>query len=118
MSRLDHYYAALNRLKKNKPIVVPKGTKITNDAVAMEAGRKRGSIKKSRPIFRDLIAAIKYASNQTTTPQDALRLKYTMAKNNAKKYKDLFESAIAREISLIKEVHELKKEIKVLKRKI
>ena len=44
MSALNEYYATLERLKVNKP----KGSAINNDMVALEAGRKRGSIKKSR----------------------------------------------------------------------
>ena len=47
MSALNDYYAALERLKANKPIILPKGSAINNDTVALEAGRKRGSIKKS-----------------------------------------------------------------------
>ena len=60
MSALNDYYAALERLKANKPIVLPKGSAINNDTVAMEAGRKRGSIKKSR--HAALIEAIEQAA--------------------------------------------------------
>ena len=60
MSVLNDYYAALERLKANKPIVLPKGSAINNDTVAMEAGRKRGSIKKSR--HAALIEAIEQAA--------------------------------------------------------
>ena len=45
MSALDDYQAALERLKANKPTTLPKGSAINNDTVALEAGRKRGSIK-------------------------------------------------------------------------
>jgi hypothetical protein len=55
---LKEYFAALGRLKEGKPVNVPKGTRITNDSVSLEAGRKKGTIKKSRPIFSDLIEAI------------------------------------------------------------
>lgn len=48
MSALNEYYAALERLKVNKPTIITKGSAINNDTVALEAGRKRGSIKKSR----------------------------------------------------------------------
>lgn len=61
MSAVDDYYAALERLKKNKPVKVPKGTAINQDTVALEAGKKRGSIRK-RPGFEQLIADIKDAS--------------------------------------------------------
>ena len=46
MPMIDEYYKALDRLIQNKPINVPIGTKINNDTVALEAGRKRGSLKK------------------------------------------------------------------------
>lgn len=62
MSALNDYYAALERLKANKPIILPKGSAINNDTVAMEAGRKRGSIKKSR--HAALIEAIEQAAQQ------------------------------------------------------
>ena len=41
---IEEYFKALERLKKNKPLNVPIGTKITNDAVSLEAGRKKGTI--------------------------------------------------------------------------
>ncbi|RBP30726.1 hypothetical protein DET50_107141 [Marinobacter pelagius] len=61
MGAVDDYYAALERLKKNKPVNVPKGTAINKDTVAMEAGKKRGSIRK-RPGFEQLIDDIEKAS--------------------------------------------------------
>ena len=62
MSALNEYYAALERLKANKPIVLPKGSAINNDTVALEAGRKRGSIKRSR--HAALVQAIELAAQQ------------------------------------------------------
>ena len=38
---LKDYFEALERLKKGKPTNVPKGTRITNDSVSLEAGRKK-----------------------------------------------------------------------------
>ena len=38
---------ALNRLVSNTPIRVPKDSKINNDTVALEAGLKRGAVKRS-----------------------------------------------------------------------
>ena len=60
MSALNDYYAALERLKANKSNVLPKGSAINNDTVALEAGRKRGSIKKSR--YAALVQAIELAA--------------------------------------------------------
>ena len=62
MSALNEYYAALERLKANKPIVLAKGSAINNDTVALEAGRKRGSIKKSR--HAALVEAIELAAQE------------------------------------------------------
>jgi len=36
MSALNEYHAALERLKANKPIILPKGSAINNDTVAKE----------------------------------------------------------------------------------
>jgi hypothetical protein len=41
---LQDYRNAL-AAQKDKPENVPKGTKITNDSVSLEAGRKKGTIK-------------------------------------------------------------------------
>jgi hypothetical protein len=60
MNAIDEYYAALERLKAKKPTVLPKGSAINNDTVALEAGRQRGSIKKSRHAV--LIEAIELAA--------------------------------------------------------
>ena len=62
MSALNEYDAALERLKANKPTILPKGSAINNDTVALEAGRKRGSIKKSR--HAALVQAIELAAQQ------------------------------------------------------
>jgi hypothetical protein len=55
--QVDKYFAALERLKA-------RGEPISNDAVALEAGSGRGSIKKSRPAYAELIAAIDAAAKQ------------------------------------------------------
>ena len=60
MSALNEYYAALARLKANKPSVLPKGSLIMNDTVALEAGRKCCSINKS--CHAVLIEAIEQAA--------------------------------------------------------
>ena len=62
MSALNEYYAALERLKVNKPTILAKGFAINNDTVALEAGRKRGSIKKSR--YAALVEAIELAAQE------------------------------------------------------
>jgi len=61
MRAVDEYYAALERLKKNKPTNVPRGSAINKDTVALEAGKKRGSIR-NRSGFEQLIADIAAAA--------------------------------------------------------
>ena len=100
---LKDYFEALERLKRNKPVNVPKGTRITNDSVSLEAGRKKGTIKKSRPIFRDLVKAID-AAKAEANPRDELRERLDEAKAEAARYRTLWEEALAREVSLVKQL--------------
>ena len=108
---LDEYFEALARLKSNRPVHVPKGTKITNDAVSLEAGRSKGSIKKSRPLFADLIAAIDVAAAEQSAPAAVDQAKIAKSKAQVAHYRALYEEAIAREISLLKENFELKRDL-------
>lgn len=101
---LKDYFDALERLKAGRPINVPKGTQITNDSVSLEAGRKKGSIKKSRPIFSDLIDAINNAATENTSPVDETKARLMKAKAEAEKYRALWEEALCREVSLIKQL--------------
>lgn len=100
---LNEYREALERLKKGRPINVPKGTKITNDSVSLEAGRKKGTIKRSRPIFKDLIDAIKAAAEHSK-PQDEQSARIEALKAEVIKYRTLWEEALTREVSLVKQL--------------
>lgn len=110
-SSLEIYYAALDRLKSGNPTIVPKGTKITNDAVSLEAGRKKGSIKKSRDVFRDLIADIDAASAEQTRPQQQHTERLQKAKINVEQLQAQLDASHAREISLLAELFELRKQL-------
>lgn len=101
---LKDYFEALERLKNGKPVNVPKGTRITNDSVSLEAGRKKGTIKKSRSVFSGLIEAIDFAATAASKPQDEMRERLIQAKADAAKYRTLWEEALAREVSLVKEL--------------
>jgi hypothetical protein len=101
---LDEYFKALDRLKKGKPLRVALGTKITNDAVSLEAGRKKGTIKKSRPVFADLIAAIQAVVDVEPSPQEIQKEQLSRAKAEAEKYRILWEEALIREVSLVKQL--------------
>lgn len=107
---LQDYFNALERLRKGCPDRVPKGTKITNDSVSLEAGRKKGTIKKSRPIFSDLIAAISATAEERAKPKDDLKEQLAAAKAEAQKYRTLWEEALTREVSLVKQLWDERKE--------
>lgn len=108
---LKVYYDALDRLKKGKPEIVPKGTKITNDAVSLEASRGKGSIKKSRPVFAELIAAIDKAAADQNKPQKEQQMRLEREKGTTAQLRRDLEAAWGREVSLIQELFEARKEI-------
>jgi hypothetical protein len=95
---IEEYKAALDRLIKNTPIIVPKYTKINKDTVSLEAGRKRGSIKKSRPEHEDLILLIDNSKNND--------LKLIEERNY---YKEQYFNALNRELLLLDRLKELEK---------
>ena len=106
---LDAYFSALERLKNGAPSIVPKGIKITNDSVALEAGRGKGSIKKSRPVFADLILAIDAAAKEQTNPKNEQKVQLTKVKAKSDQYRIELDACLAREISLLHELYETKK---------
>jgi hypothetical protein len=105
--QVDKYYAALQRL-------VERGSPISNDAVALEAGSGRGSIKKSRPAYAELIAAIDHAAREqadakvTADPTPALRLEIQTLTQR-------LDQALEREVCLLHEVYTLREENRLLK---
>lgn len=110
---LVEYFEALERLKVNKPIRMNIGTKITNDSVALEAGRSKGAIKKSRLIFADLIVAIdSAAAEQNVTSLDQRKL--LKIQEELKTAREDLEKALGREISLLYENYQLKKQLNAL----
>lgn len=101
---LDDYFRALDRLIKGQPKRVNMGTKISKDAVALEAGRTKGTIKKSRPVFHDLIIAIDAAASVNSKPVEKNKEQLAQANADAAKYRALWEEALVREISLVKQL--------------
>ena len=109
---LEEYYEALNRLINNNPVNVPKDTKINKDTVALEAGRKRGSIKKSREVFSELIEAIKKASEDKSKNTSQHIEQITKIKDKMNNFKHLYEEALNRELMYIERINELEKALK------
>lgn len=116
MNALNDYYAALERLKANKPIALPKGSAINNDTVALEAGRKRGSIKKSR--HAALIVAIEQAAQaagqNVLSPAQQIEQAKTKTKAVKSDYEQLredYEKLLEKCNSLLSENFELKQKM-------
>jgi Rad3-related DNA helicase len=110
-SPLQDYFDALERLKAGKPLHVPKGARITNDAVSQEAQRGKGSIKKSRAVFSDLIQAIDEAAAEQASPRAQERDRLLRAKSEAGSLREQLEAALAREVSLLKELFETRRKL-------
>lgn len=125
MSALQDYHAALQRLVAGKPLNIPKGSVINNDSVALEAGRKRGSIKKSRPEHSKLIEEICAAAANSYSTKPTLHHSATKQKTLKKAaqdrlavLKDEYELALTKIISLEHENHSLRKKVSELNDKI
>lgn len=101
---LDAYYAALERLKK-------RGAKINNDTVALEAGNKKGSIKRSRPVFDELIKAIDVAAAEVAEKRAQPTAKIKQLKDDKKSLQQLLDESIEREINLLDEIYTLKAQL-------
>lgn len=105
--QVEKYFSALQRLKD-------RGEPISNDAVALEAGSGRGSIKKSRPAYAELISAIEQAareqvqSKQSVDPVPALRQEVELLRRK-------LDKSLEREICLLHEVYDLREENRQLK---
>jgi predicted nucleic acid-binding Zn-ribbon protein len=104
--QVEKYFAALDRLKA-------RGEPINNDSVALEAGSGRGSIKRSRPAYTALIAAIDEASKEqakvrtATDPAPALR-------DDVKALTKRLDQSLEREVALLRELYDLRHQVKQL----
>jgi hypothetical protein len=98
------YFAALDRLKRRR-------AKINNDAVAIEAGRTKGSIKKSRPVFAELIAAIDAAASKQAHPRTDQFARLNRLKATVNELRLQLDASYARELSLLAEIYGLRKQL-------
>ncbi|MDG3556343.1 hypothetical protein P7L54_10310 [Acinetobacter bereziniae] len=108
---------ALNRLIMNTPIRVLKGSKINNDTVALEAGLKRGAVKRSRPELAELLDNIREAeakrlgkeyskkNSRIVMQNETLKLKQQL-----KQLQEKYDVQLSQINSLIFENHRLKQE--------
>lgn len=127
MSAFNNYLDALDRLVNECSERVPVGSAINNDTVALEAGRKRGSIKKKR--YPDLCIAIDEAAERqrlkvtdslSSTVQDIENVGST-GKSLQEQYNALekdYSAALQKNISLVYEVFTLKKKVNEFEQKM
>lgn len=105
-TQTEKYLAALERLKVQ-------GKPINNDAVALEAGSGKGSIKKSRAGHAELIAAIERAAEEqrqakvASDPVPPLRQEISLLERR-------LDDALEREVNLLQEVYQLREEVRQL----
>ncbi|MBO1271131.1 hypothetical protein J3L11_05635 [Shewanella sp. 4t3-1-2LB] len=107
MSNILEYFEALERLKNGTSVNVPKGTKITNDSVALEAGRKKGSIKKSRKVFASLIEEIEKSKELKFSQVQIFEAKLRIEKQKTEEYRDKYEAVLAENLMLISKLNKL-----------
>jgi hypothetical protein len=108
---LTDYFEALERIRVGRPTNIPKGTKITNNSVSLEAGRKIGSIKKSRTVFTALIQTIDAAAMDQSKESIQQKNKLDKAKTMVDQFRSELEASLAREVSLLYELYEVKKQL-------
>lgn len=100
----EKYFKALERL-------IARGAPISNDAVAKEAKSGKGSIKKSRPVYAELIAAIEQAAHEQKQNKNFKDKPIIDLKNEMKNLREKLDAAYEREICLLHEVLTLREEI-------
>jgi hypothetical protein len=108
---LQDYFDALERLKKNVPIHVPMHSKITRDAVSLEAQRGKGSIKKSRTVYTNLIKAIDFAALEQSKSKVYRQEQVERIKLESRSLRQQLDSALSREVSLLNELFETRKKL-------
>ena len=113
MRAVDDYYAALERLKENNPTLLPKDSVINNDTVALEAGRKRGSIKKSchAALVEEIELAVQEAGKNVISPAQQIereKSKTKVVKTDYEQLKQKYEKLLEKANSLLLENFELR----------
>ncbi len=111
MKQHSEYFDALDRIKSNNPIRVPKGSRINKDLVALEAGKTRGSIKKSRKTFSILINEIEKAAQLQVEQKDTCVVHQLENRKLEKAhYRHLYHQSLNRELMLLEKLAELEKQ--------
>ena len=89
-SAADQYRDAFDRLRLNRPQLLPKGTPVTQNNVAKEAGSDPSALKKSR--FPSLIAEIKtYVEQHAEKRPPSLNQVNHLARQKSRALRDRIE---------------------------
>lgn len=117
---LADYFEALARLQAGRPVNVTRGLRITNDSVALEAGRAKGSIKKSRPSFSELIQAISAAAvaQADSSPEKQQQARLAKIKGTVQMHRNDVDAAMSSLVSRLYEIHELKVKVRALEAQV
>ena len=115
-SAIIDFTKALNRL-------VERGIKPTLDSVAIEAGRKKGSIRRGLTRHAELVVAIEKAAedfreeiDQSIESKLAKRVKKLKSERN--EYKDRYDNLLAKHLGAIYQLEEQRLEIIELREKL
>lgn len=108
---LKLYNMALDRLIDGKSIIVKKGAKINNDSVSLEAGRGKGSIKKSRSGYATLIARIDAAALKQSQPKREAADRAQRMRGRVQELEEKLDAALGREMSLVYELLSVRKQV-------
>ena len=111
MTKLQEYFDALQRIKENRARLVPKGVAINNDNVSIEAGRGRGSIKKSRPAFSGLIRDITKAEEERRLAAFPTGTSTSAGGDDVDTLRSQLDASLGRELSLLLELYDTKKQL-------
>lgn len=97
-SAADQYRAAFERLKSNMPVRLSKGTPVTQNNVAREAGTDPSALKRSR--FPTLIAEIQQfvSSQEDIKPASARQIRIARQNKNRSLKERLAEVSLQRDI--------------------
>lgn len=112
MTTIMSLFEALSRLENNAPTILKKGEyRINNDSVAIEAGAKKGFIRKEKREHREIVEAIKKCQSSWKPRPDITEWK-SKCESLSRKNKHLqmqLNEAWAREVLLAQRLNKLEK---------
>jgi hypothetical protein len=110
MSGIQDYWDALERIKSNTAINLPEGSKANYDNVALEAERKKGSIK-NRESFSELRKAINETAQELANKKPDLKTRLSNERSKKEYYRELYHKAANNELMLIERLAQLENKL-------